>query len=120
MAGCIIVVLPAIINSESDLFEFGYIPYAVGLFCLTLKNPEKSNCKLMEYIGEELSLYVYVFHLPVSGAYDLFVEIVGINKASSFFMWTRPLAVILLTLVASYVISKLSTFLKGKSRTTSS
>lgn len=69
--GISIVLLKYFIQTPVDISVVGYIPYCLGIFILCLKEPTSSTCKLLEFVGKELSLYVYIFHVVVGGGSDI-------------------------------------------------
>lgn len=49
---------------EYDLYV-GNIVLIIGMFIYCCNNPDKYNMPLLEYVGKNLSLYIYVFHVMV-------------------------------------------------------
>ena len=63
--GCLIAVIPSVFDFSIKFNVIGYIPYTFGLFALTLKNPTRSICRPLEFIGDKLSLNIYIYHVLV-------------------------------------------------------
>ncbi len=103
--GCVIVVLPVVIDLPFDFSSIGYIPYSFGLFALALKNPTQKTSKSLEFIGNKLSLNIYIFHAPVGGAIGVFAEHLGQGITSHvLWTWCRPIVVLFSTILLSWII----------------
>ena len=106
--GCAIAVIPTAFDLPLKFNVIGYIPYAFGLFCLALKNPSKSICQPVEFIGDKLSLNIYIFHVPMSGVINYaFSKILNMNTESDLLLWFRPIVVLVATILASWSVYKL-------------
>ena len=101
--GCALAVIPTAFDLPVRFNVIGYIPYAFGLFALTLKDPGKSTCKPMEFIGEKLSLYVYVLHVPVCAAVIYASRLLKIDTNSDLFLWCKPILAVIVTLLVSLI-----------------
>lgn len=112
--GCAIVVIPTALHLPLKFNVVGYIPYAFGLFSLALKNPSKSLCKPIEFIGDKLSLNVYIFHKLVGGVLETFFIILKVNTESKIYLWLRPVIVLMVTIFASWVVYKLMTLVRER------
>lgn len=100
--GCIIAIIPTLLNLSFKFNVIGYIPYAFGLFTLTLKNSSTSVCKIIEYIGKNLSLYIYIFHIIIDGIISFIINnILKIND--SIYLWCRPVVILFCTIIVSYI-----------------
>lgn len=112
--GCLITVIPVALDLPFRFESTGYIPYAYGLFCLALKDPDKGLCRPVEYIGEKLSLYVYILHVPLSGAMDdAAAYLFGVDTAGGVYRWCRPLLVLPATLGVAFLICQIA---RGRER----
>lgn len=113
--GCVAVVLPAVLRSTVKFGMLGIIPFAFSLFALALKDPNVSICRPLEFIGEKLSLYIYLLHVPVRGVIIfLFGRVFRSNIYSKIFLWTKPLMVLLSTILISMAIYASSKRLQRK------
>lgn len=114
VVGFVIAVFPFFVNYPVKFNVIGYIPYAFALFTMTLKNPEKSICKPMEFIGAKLSMYIYLFHNLIDEIYRLVCgKALGMNIESAAFMWSRPFAILILSVLASFAIYKIVSLRKN-------
>ncbi len=105
VAGCAIAVIPTAFSLPFKFSVVGYIPYAFGLFTLSLKNSGNSVCRLMEYIGEKLSLNIYVFHPLIAGVVSFICsKVSGIDIEGNVYLWCRPVIVLICTIFASWVV----------------
>ena len=101
--GCLISIIPVAFNLKFKFNVIGYIPFALGLFVLTLKEPGRSICKPIEFIGENLSLFIYIFHPLVRDALNTVLAKVGLNIYNNVFLWVKPIIVLLITILLSYI-----------------
>ena len=105
VSGCIVAIIPVIFDLPVKFNVLGYIPFAFGLFNLCLKNPGHSVCKPIEYIGEKLSLNIYIFHILIAGVIDVISSrILGIPTKSNVWLWCRPVIVLDCTIFASWIV----------------
>ncbi len=104
VTGCAIAIAPTAFSLPIKFNVIGSIPYAFGLFVLTLKNPEKSICKPMEFIGEHLSLYIYILHVLVSGIVVRACGVFGVDTQCDFFLYCKPIIVVFSTIFVSWII----------------
>ncbi|MBR5416766.1 MAG: acyltransferase [Clostridiales bacterium] len=110
MAGFMIEIMPSVFDLSLKFNVVGYLPCTFGLFCLALKNPEKSICKPLEFLGDKLSLNVYILHVPISGIIGLVAsDVFSVNIKSKSFLWVRPSIVLLVTILVSWVIYEIKT-----------
>lgn len=81
------------------------IPYAFGLFALALKHPEQSICRPLEWMGEKLSLYFYLLHVPLSRMMrSACIRSGRVNVRGDVFRWLFPFAVMGVTVALSLVL----------------
>lgn len=105
--GCVLVLFPVFINPQIRMNVVGIIPYSLALFALTLKSSGSSICKPMEFIGEKLSLYLYILHLVIAYALEAIVTAAGFDVTNYVYEWIRPVIVLTIALTASYIIYSL-------------
>ncbi len=113
--GGVITTIPVVFQLSLDFSSVGYIPYAFGVFVLALKNPEKNLCKPLEYIGNNLSLSLYILHVPMESVVSSCVALTGLETASGVWIWSRPIVVLAVTLFISWLLHKIGCTLKDKS-----
>lgn len=103
LAGCLIVIAPTVFKLPLGLMTIGYIPLVFGLFGLCLKEPGKSICRPIEFIGKELSMYVYLFHGMIRGVvFFLLASVLKTDEKLS--MWLRPVAALIITVLLSLAV----------------
>lgn len=105
LIGCFIACTTCIYKTPINYGCIGYIPYSISLFILAVNNPKRRLCKSLEYIGSNLSLYVYIIHPLVGNVIALFLStfsIIDIN--SNVYRWCHPILGLILTLVFSLFI----------------
>lgn len=107
IVGSVIAVIPTALDLPLKFNVIGYIPYAFGLFALTLKNPSKSICRPVEFIGDKLSLYIYIIHAPLARAVGFsFRNFLNVNTLANPYLMFRPIIVLLITLIMAWIIYK--------------
>ena len=90
-----------------------------AMVCMMIFSIMKPNLKIgrLDFIGEKLSMYVYVLHIAVMKVWDEIAASLSIN-GSLLFKWTRPVVTILLSLGAAFlanlVIEKIKLMRKAK------
>lgn len=72
VAGCIVALIPVLINTMIQFSFLGVVLYSISLFLMGIRHGDKSICCVMEYIGNKLSLNIYVFHVIVGGMLGLY------------------------------------------------
>lgn len=78
--------------------SIGYTPYATSLFVFAIKHP-KIHCKPMEYLGSDLSLWNYIFHVPIS---YVVATIAGMVTHIDTEMGIYPILTVVATVIFSY------------------
>ena len=104
--GCAISIVPSVFHLPIKCSVIGYIPYAFALFTLTLKDhSSRSSCKLIEFIGDKLSLDIYIYHKLVGIILSIFcVKIMKLDLTGIVFLWLRPVIVLILTTLLSWIL----------------
>lgn len=110
-----IILISIILNLKLNFSIVGYIPLAFSLFSLTLIDQKKSINNLIEFIGEKLSLNIYILHPLI----DLIIiefckNILKINIEKNIYLWCHPIIVFLVTIMISYVIYRFNTEIKNR------
>ena len=102
--------IPPITFGNINLKSLLRIFYPISIFLLGVTNKEKYFIKPLEYIGEHLSLNIYIFHFFISEAtYGILKYTVPSYLHSIIFQWIRPILVVLVCILFAYVINKIST-----------
>ncbi|MCI7767954.1 MAG: acyltransferase [Oscillospiraceae bacterium] len=118
-AGCVIAVIPTLFSLPLKFTIIGYLPYSVGLFALSLKNPYNSVCKVIEYIGEKLSLNIYIFHSLINSVTGFMCHrILGIDTETCVWQWCRPIIVLICTILASWLVHIILNNIKSRTKST--
>ena len=103
------IILLSIVLSVVERFVCGRIfavhlstyPLVIGLFIYAINNREK-HAGVIQRIGKNYSMYVYILHMFWWRYYDRFIEYINIQDYA-IMDWLRPIVVLLLTLIASVV-----------------
>lgn len=86
-----------------DVSQVGKILMATSFFVLALKKPEMSVSNAVGYLGDNLSLYVYLFHYAVGLIIsDIFTYY---NLSDGCFNYLLPVLAIAVSCIVSYLIN---------------
>jgi hypothetical protein len=104
-AGCAFAAYNVAFDVPVKMFSLGTLFYSLAVFVIAIKLPNKSYCKPLEYIGDKLSLNVYIFH-PIIGIVTvrLYQLLFGVNLQTGLLGWVLPFAVVVLTIVFAQVL----------------
>ena len=95
----------------------GHIACAMGMFALALKKPTNSVCKYVEYIGENLSMNIYILHNLVSHLLtNICGKVFGININGNTWLWCKPVIVLICTIFVSWIFYIVWNFFLHKQR----
>ena len=112
LVGCIITILPVILKTRIQFSSIGLVPYSFGIFLIGVQKPERCPNKNIAFIGDKLSLSVYIFH-PIIGSV---LSAVGkrLPIVSEVLAWgnSHPLD----SSFVSYQYPENSSFIKSKER----
>jgi surface polysaccharide O-acyltransferase-like enzyme len=105
MIGCIIALIPIIFDVSINFSCIGRLFYSTSLFMIAIKNPNKIICKPIAYLGDELSLNIYIFHVIIAGIIVFaFGHIFKIDVESNLFSWIKPILTVVATIMLSSVL----------------
>ena len=101
------IILLSIVLSVVERFACGRIfavhlstyPLVIGLFTYAINNDEK-HAGLIQRIGKDYSMYVYILHMFWWHYLDRFIEFVSIQD-NTIVEWLRPVVVLGLTILTS-------------------
>jgi surface polysaccharide O-acyltransferase-like enzyme len=100
--GCIISLIPIIFNTAINFSCIGTLFYSTSLFVIAIKNSNVNIYQPIAYLGDKLSLNVYIFHVLIGGVISvIFKHILKINIESALYLWTRPIITVILTIMFS-------------------
>ena len=106
LAGGLMAVLPSVLDLPIKLNAIGYVPYSTALFLLAVRKPDKSLCRIAEYIGSRLSMYIYVLHILMAGvARQLMIMLFGAEvQLGAMYQWTWPILTLAISIAVSMVV----------------
>jgi hypothetical protein len=100
--GCIISLIPIIFNTAINFSCIGTLFYSTSLFVIAIKNSNVNIYQPIAYLGDKLSLNVYIFHVLIGGVISvIFKHILKINIEGALYLWTRPIITVILTIMFS-------------------
>lgn len=98
--GWIITLSAILLNTTINYNYLGVVLTAPSLFLIAIKHPNIAISKLIEYIGEKLSLFIYIFHPLISSVIMLGMKVLGINRGG-IYTYFHPV----ITLIASIIVA---------------
>ena len=114
MIGMMIACIPILFSLKVNFSSIGYIPYATAIFLFAIKNGGYSISQKMEYLGEKLSLWVYIFHVPMSIVIShVCSKIFKVDIKSTLFSWCFPIITVVVVVIFSYLFEKTIQKVKG-------
>ncbi len=87
----------------------GLLFISPALFLIGIKNPDIKINKFIEFIGDKLSMYIYIFHLIISWLIISRIKLFGIN-IDGIYSYIHPI----FTLIATILISSIFYFILKK------
>lgn len=96
--------------------EIGNTFYSIALFVLAINNPSKSINHMIEFVGDKLSLYIYVLHIAIGGIVGIIVATLGYLE-SKYYLWLRPIIVVITSILVAatfYMFTVLYQYVKSK------
>lgn len=99
MCGYILSLLEYFVFKQSLDFYFGTIISSIVLFVYCISNKELIKNKitsLLCFIGEKLSMYVYIIHLAV-------ITLVSFISKNIIYLYLKPILAIIVSLILSYI-----------------
>lgn len=104
LIGAFIALVHQMTGIKVDFSSVGLLFYAIAIFILGVKNSEKRLGGVIEYIGERLSLNIYVLHCAVALLVNLIADGVwgiAVNP------WIYPVIVIAVSVLVAFLIDVL-------------
>ena len=102
--GYIISTIKILTGIRIDISSIGIMMYSIAIFLIALQNSNKHVCNMLEYVGDKLSLNVYILHVPIGGIIMAIAR--QLNLSSNIYLWIHPVLSIALTLLISYLINR--------------
>lgn len=107
-------VLIGLLLSLDASFSMGNAGYYMGSYLIlailtiaAIQNPNFEGKGILKYIGEKLSLYVYIFHIAIGKLIDLLQIKFNLYNVN-LFMCSRAFMVLFLSLLFAWIIYKLN------------
>lgn len=97
--------LPVIINTRINFSYACCVVSTTAIFLLAIKNPSVETGKFVQYLGDKLSLYVYISHYIIRGILFVLVEKFGLFSTDNvIYTWIQPLLVVAISILVALVI----------------
>lgn len=96
-----------IIKASIDFSCVGIIAYSIAVFMIALKMPNRSYCKMLEYVGEKLSLNIYIIHMLVYSVFNIVcLHFFKVDYKIGLLSWLYPLLIVLNLIFLSFLLKK--------------
>ncbi len=106
IVGFAIDIFLVVFKSPISFVNIGALFVAPSIFLIGINNSQICISKTIEYLGDKVSLYVYLFHVPCSGAMTFLLSKLGIEKGSMYF-FIHPLIVVVITILGSVCFERI-------------
>lgn len=104
-----------IFSYKSSIFMCGIYSICDWYFLLGVNNPSVSLNKHIEYIGDKLSLNVYIFHVLIGGAIGIVWNHIQTTAcADKVFAWMLPIITVVIAVLWAYLLEKGKVVLKKR------
>lgn len=105
--GLMIAFIPMVFTTSINFSCMGIIPYATALFMIAIKHPDVSISKSVEYMGDKLSLNIYIFHVLLAGVISLFSKLLfHIDTNGVIYQWMEPAMTIIVSIIWAFILQK--------------
>ncbi len=106
VVGAVIILVPFVLKLRMNFSCVGYIPYATAMFLIALNHGNASICKPLEILGDKLSLWVYIFHVPASAVILSVVHsILEVDETTGIYPWIHPFFALSIVILGSFVFN---------------
>ena len=96
---------------------FAIVIYSTSLFLLAMNNPTVHVNKAFEFIGDKLSLNVYIFHIIIAKVLKVFITHFNFAQ-NDYYLAIRPIVVVFFTLLISWLIYIINNRFSSENKTT--
>lgn len=119
IVGTMMTLTEASIIGDKSIY-FGSILIVAGMFGLAIRK-NKDSCKsrffsMISYIGQSLSLYIYILHGAVMDGFALIEKVIFRECESALYLWIKPILVIIVSLFCSQILFYVSKLGKKKGK----
>ena len=99
--GGFIAILERLAFREAQFYIGTYI-MTVSMIILAIKKPE-AEIKILGYIGRELSMYMYIFHIAIGKTIDILARETDL-RGTPFYTWARAFIILFFSLLFSQCV----------------
>lgn len=101
--GAMITVMPQLLKLPVQFNSIGYILLAPALFIMAEKEWKILYMDMMYFIGKNLSLWIYIFHVIIGKIIDSMISKYALAVYSTgIYRWCRPIIVVVSTVIFAY------------------
>ena len=111
LIGILISLSHLVFKIRIDFSCVGVFILSTSLFVIAMKYKDVSISSGVEYLGNYLSLNVYIFHSIIAGIFIIIANrLLGIDTTTGWFPWVNPLLTVFVSIMVAYIINS---FKKG-------
>lgn len=115
LAGSVLCILERIWIGRDFSLHIGAIFQVFALLLLALNNSKCYFNKLIERIGRDYSLYVYVLHMIILSVISIGAGVVGLSE-NTVFLYTEPILVVTCSVIFATILKKVEDMKKGREK----
>ncbi len=97
LLGWIITLSAILLNTKVNYNYVGVLLTAPALFMIGIKNADMKVNSIVEFIGDKLSLFIYILHPLVSTLVIYMIKFFGINGEGSY-LYVHPIITLIVTI----------------------
>lgn len=103
--GLYIALLPTVFDTSINFSCLGILIFSTALFVIAVKNYNQVVCKPVAYIGDKLSLNIYIFHVLMARLISIFFNLtLSVDAGGNVFLWIKPILTVIATIIFSWTL----------------
>ncbi len=110
LVGAVLSITPIILKTKINFSCIGIIIYSISIFLIAIKYSDKSFNKIIEYIGDKLSLNIYIFHIIIANILSYLVKAIFNFAIENTYYF--PIIVLASSLLFSFTIDCIKNIIK--------
>lgn len=103
--GLLIILIDTLGSVNIHLYYIGTILHTIPLFIIAIKYPNIKVNKFINYIGDSLSMYIYIYHIVVSNILLFIANILDLKN--DIYLFFHPIVTLIVTILFSIISNKL-------------
>lgn len=105
--GIVITLMPMLLKTKIDFSCIGLFFYSTALFLYGVKHPKLSLAGGIRFVGDRLSVYVYVLHVIIANLIRIGLNLFLIDVSGEIILFIFPVITLIFTLIISAILYSL-------------